>query len=251
MKNEVKFKEYMTLLCELHDRVLSDMMKDLYWKILEPFTDEQCEKAFKEIIYSSRFFPKPADFKEVLCGKVKNVATMRWIDVFNAVGRVGHYASVKFADPVIHSVINAMGGWPQLCMMTNDEAKWKQKEFERLYEVISEREGKHPDYLPGESEMTNTPEQIAMYKERTGKSFKYEIVKIGFDESKMKLLNQGEIMPDTYREGTYEGKPTFSVLTGINMKTEQEYWFSFGMKKAQAILENIDALRRWVDKNEK
>lgn len=58
-------------------------------------------------------------------------------------------------------------------------------------------------------------------------------------------------MPDTYREGTYEGKPTFSVLTGINKKTEQEYWFSFGLKKAQAILENIDALRRWVDKNEK
>ena len=58
-------------------------------------------------------------------------------------------------------------------------------------------------------------------------------------------------MPDTFREGTYEGKPTFSVLTGINKKTDQEYWFSFGLKKAQAILENIDALRRWVDKNEK
>jgi hypothetical protein len=58
-------------------------------------------------------------------------------------------------------------------------------------------------------------------------------------------------MPDTFREGEYEGKPTFSVLTGINKKTDQEYWFSFGLKKAQAILENIDALRRWVDKNEK
>lgn len=58
-------------------------------------------------------------------------------------------------------------------------------------------------------------------------------------------------MPDTYREGTFEGKPTFSVLTGIDRKTEKEYWFTFGLKKAQAILENIDALRRWVDKNEK
>ena len=58
-------------------------------------------------------------------------------------------------------------------------------------------------------------------------------------------------MPDTYREGTYEGKPTFFVLTGINKKTDQEYWFSFGLKKAQAILENIDALRRWVDENER
>ena len=189
MKNEIKFKEYMTMLCELHDKILSDMMKDLYWKVLEPFTDEQCEKAFKEIIYSNKFFPKPADFKEILCGKIKNIATSKWIDVFNAVARVGNYYSVKFSDPVIHSVINAMGGWPKLCEMTNDEAKWKQKEFERLYEVISERDGKHPDYLPGAFETSNTPEKIAMYEERTGKNFQREVVKIGFDESVIKLLN--------------------------------------------------------------
>ena len=58
-------------------------------------------------------------------------------------------------------------------------------------------------------------------------------------------------MPDTYQETEYEGNQTFSVLTGINRKTNQEYWFSFGLKKAQAILENIDALRAWVDRNER
>jgi hypothetical protein len=69
MKNEIKFKEYMTMLCELHDKILSDMMKDLYWKVLEPFTDEECERAFKELIYSTRFFPKPVDLIEILQGK--------------------------------------------------------------------------------------------------------------------------------------------------------------------------------------
>mgnify|MGYP000888041803 FL=1 len=58
-------------------------------------------------------------------------------------------------------------------------------------------------------------------------------------------------MPDTYKTGEFKGNPTFSVLTGINRKTNQEYWFSFGVKKAQAILENIDALRAWVDKHER
>ena len=56
-------------------------------------------------------------------------------------------------------------------------------------------------------------------------------------------------MPETYKTGSYEGKPTFSVLTGI-ARDETEYWFSFGLKKAQAILENIDALRKWVDEHE-
>lgn len=189
MRDEIKFKEYLATLCELHDRTMSKLLTDLYWKVLEPFSDEECEEAFKLIIYDSKFFPKPADFREVILGKKANKATEAWLEVLGAVSKIGNYQSVKFDNPVIHSVINAMGGWPKLCEMTNDEAKWKQKEFERLYEVISERDGKHPDYLPGAFETSNTPEKIAMYEERTGKNFQREVVKIGFDESGIKLLN--------------------------------------------------------------
>ena len=56
-------------------------------------------------------------------------------------------------------------------------------------------------------------------------------------------------MPDTFTTGTYEGKPTFSVLTGIG-RDGKEFWFTFSLKKAQAILENIDQLRKWVDEKE-
>jgi hypothetical protein len=184
MKNEIKFKEYMTMLCELHDKILSDMMKDLYWKVLEPFNDEQCEDAFKELIYSNRFFPKPADFMEILQGKKQDQATMAWLDVLGAVKAVGNYKSVKFSNPAIHSVINAMGGWPQLCMMESKDEKWKQKEFERLFEVISFHKGTHPAYLPGTFENTNTPAMIAQYEERTGRKYNQDIIKIGFDEQK-------------------------------------------------------------------
>ncbi len=178
MKNEVKFKEYMATLCELHDRTVSKLLTDLYWKVLEPFDDEECEKAFKEIIYSCRFFPKPADFREVILGKKSNRATEAWIEVLNSVARIGNYQSVKFSDPIIHSVINAMGGWPQLCQMEAKEEKWKQKEFERLYEVLSERGGKHPDYLPGTHEMENN---------RMGHDYESAIVQIGFNK-KIKYL---------------------------------------------------------------
>jgi hypothetical protein len=57
-------------------------------------------------------------------------------------------------------------------------------------------------------------------------------------------------MPDTFRTGNYQGKPTFGVLTGIS-KDGQEFWFTFGLKKAQAVLENIDRLRKWVEEQEK
>jgi len=184
MKNEIKFKEYMTMLCELHDKILSDMMKDLYWKVLEPFNDEQCEDAFKELIYSTRFFPKPVDLIEILQGKKQDQATLAWLDVLGAVKAVGNYKSVKFSNPAIHSVINAMGGWPQLCMMESKDEKWKQKEFERLYEVMTLRGGKHPAYLPGTHENSNTPAMIALYEERTGKKFHQDIIAIGYEEQK-------------------------------------------------------------------
>lgn len=180
MKNEIKFKEYMATLCELYDRTITELLTDLYWKVLEPYTDEQCEATFKEIIYSCKFFPKPVDFLEILNGKKENRATEAWLEVLNAVARIGNYQSVKFSDPVIHSVINAMGGWPQLgAQMESKDEHWKQKEFERLYEVISTQYGKHPDYLPGTTEMENY---------RTGFNRPPEIIRVGFDGKTIKMI---------------------------------------------------------------
>jgi hypothetical protein len=179
MNDREKFLKNMALICDMNDRKISEPLTDLYWKILEPFTDEECENAFKKIIQTCRFFPKPVDFMEILKGKKQDQATIAWIEVLNAVKRIGNYESVKFTDPVIHSVINVMGGWDQLAAtMTTDEEKWKQKEFERLYEVISSRDGKHPEYLPGTHEQQNF---------RMGNEYEREIIKIGFN-NKIKLL---------------------------------------------------------------
>lgn len=184
MQDEIKFKEYMSMLCELYDKRMTQLLTNLYWKVLETFTDEQCEGAFKEIIYSSKFFPKPADFIEILRGKKGDQAVEAWITVLNAIKRIGNYESVKFSDPVIHSVLQVMGGWDHLAStLTTDEEKWKQKEFERLY-VVMERRGNHPVYLPGTCEMQNGAQQIAAYEDRTGKKWKQEIIEIGFEEQK-------------------------------------------------------------------
>lgn len=179
VKDEIKFKEYLATLCELHDRTMSKLLTDLYWKVLEQFTNEECEKAFKELIYSSKFFPKPADFIEVLNGKKSSRAIEAWLEVLTAVKRIGNYRSVQFTDQAIHSVIQAMGGWPELCMMENEEVKWKEKEFERLYDVIADRAGNHPEYLPGTTEMENF---------KTGFETEKEVIRVGFEKKKIKLI---------------------------------------------------------------
>ena len=157
MRDESKFKEYLTALCEIHDKKISPLLASLYWKVLEPFTDEQCEKAFKSLIYESRFFPKPVEFIETIKGTTGDRATTAWLEVLETVARVGHYQSVRFDDPVIHAVIEAMGGWVRLAGdMKADEEKWKQKEFERLYQVLSKNPRDNvPSYLPGLCEIQN------------------------------------------------------------------------------------------------
>ena len=186
MKNFTRFQEQMMLIGEVHGRQISQPLLDLYWKVLEPFPDEQCEIAFKRVLLDGRFFPKPVDFLEVLQGKKENQATEAWLKVLNAVKRVGTYQSVSFDDKAIHSVIDVMGGWEQLCTMKTEDEKWKEKEFEKLYSVITSRPSdNHPQYLPGTVEMSNA---VTGHHDR-----KIEIIAIGTKEIKPILLSGSEV----------------------------------------------------------
>ncbi len=56
-------------------------------------------------------------------------------------------------------------------------------------------------------------------------------------------------MPDTIRETTFKGNKMLGVLTGVG-KDSTEYWKDFGLNFWQAVLENVDAIRVWVDRQE-
>jgi hypothetical protein len=118
----------------------------------------------------------------MLRGDTEERSISAWLEALGAVKRFGNYQSVKFSDPAIHSVIQSMGGWPQFALMSVAEEKWKQKEFERLSQVLAEnpRHGKHPEYLPGEHEIRN---------EAMGYDVKPQIARIGFSEG-LKLIGK-------------------------------------------------------------
>jgi len=56
-------------------------------------------------------------------------------------------------------------------------------------------------------------------------------------------------MPDTFQEDTFKGHDVCKIYTG-EYNGESQY-LTMGLKKAQAVLENIDRLRQWVDRKEK
>ncbi|MCX5826912.1 MAG: DUF6475 domain-containing protein [Deltaproteobacteria bacterium] len=172
MENEIVFREAMAVFGEIYDKQISEVLLRAYWKIFEPFSDEDCMKAFKRILEESSYFPRPADFMKILATTHKERATIAWLSAVKTVARFGNYTSVQFRDQVIHSVIEAMGGWVNFNMFKESERTWVQKEFERLYEIM-EKQGRHPAYLPGTCETINSA---------TGQGQTQEIVKIGFED---------------------------------------------------------------------
>jgi hypothetical protein len=134
----------------------SQMLMKLYWESLKKYEIQTIEKAVSVIIQTRVYpsLPKPAEIIQEIEGKAENRATEAWIQTLTAIRRIGTYRSVKFSDPVIHAVIQFMGGWSEMGNILVDDEKWKQKEFERLYPIMEAR-GNHPDYLPGRLEVSN------------------------------------------------------------------------------------------------
>jgi hypothetical protein len=49
----------------------------------------------------------------------------------------------------------------------------------------------------------------------------------------------------------YKGKATISIPCGENSRTGEVYYFSFGLAKAKAIIENMDEIENFIIDNEK
>lgn len=161
MDNSIIFMEFMTALGEIHNKTLSDITKDIYWKALKPYSDMQCEKAFNLSISTFKFFPKPAELVELIQnegGSLEDVAVVQAGIVLEKIKRVGGYASIQFDDPVTNAVIQTgFGGWPKLCgELLSDQEKWFLKDFARIYQAYSRQGIKQIEHLPGRIEVENS-----------------------------------------------------------------------------------------------
>ena len=148
----------MAVLAEIFDQGQepSEFKIALYFSALSGYEIEVVERAAAEIIKSRVYpaFPKPGEIILEIEGTGEDRAVAAWGEVVEAIKKTGPYPSVAFNDPTIHAVIEFMGGWPATGDWLQDELKWKQKEFERLYSIMKGR-GKEVKYLLGIIETQN------------------------------------------------------------------------------------------------
>lgn len=130
------FMEVMTGLSEYYGREVSVPVIKIYWEGLRVYDLQAIREAAGRHIAdpdAGKWMPKIADIVKMLSGTTGDAALIAWAKVDKAVRAVGTYSDVVFDDPIIHRVLQDMGGWVMLGTKTDHDWQFVAKEFETRY----------------------------------------------------------------------------------------------------------------------
>lgn len=146
-------KELIAVLSRVHDvygKPYDPGVAELWFAALAQFTIEDVRIALTRHIQNpdtGQFMPKPADVVKMLHGGTGVQGMAAWTKVEQAIRLIGPYQSVVFDDPIIHRVIEDMGGWVRLASLPTDEdLKFAGLEFGKRYQGYKLRGGVGDEY---------------------------------------------------------------------------------------------------------
>lgn len=157
-----RFLFVMAALGEAAGQESSAFKEKVYAEALKDVPIGQIESAAWEIIRNRTLstFPKVGEIREYIHGgKSEDKAVLALNKLERAMSSVGKYRSVTFDDPFITATVSAMGGWPKICCMEQDEWKWARKDFDKIYRAFSQQpiaSLQIPEHLPGIEERDNS-----------------------------------------------------------------------------------------------
>lgn len=139
----------------------NEFVTGVWWESLRPYDLAAVQEAFNRHAVNpdvGQFAPKPADIVRMIGGTSTDAAMMAWSKVEKAVRSIGQYQSVIFDDPLIHRVVEDMGGWVKMCNCPSEnDFVFVGKEFQTRYRGFAMR-NERPEYpaaLIGHAEASN------------------------------------------------------------------------------------------------
>ena len=155
-----EFSKMMVRLGEFYGKPFTPAVFELYWNVLKPYKINELKEAIRRHIENldvGKFLPAPADIISAIDGSPRNQALLAWTKMVYAVRHIGRYDSLAFDDPLIHKVIEDMGGWRRFCYLEEKQTPFIEKEFcDRYRGYVSRKPLSHPSYLKGTIEMLNS-----------------------------------------------------------------------------------------------
>ncbi len=120
----------------MYGKELSPAVLEIWWRALEGFEARVVADAFGRHAMNpdgGQFLPKPADIVKMVSGSSLDSAMQAVTKLEEAMARVGSMMTVVFDDPLIHVVVDEMGGWIALCGCSLKDWQFRRTEFLNRY----------------------------------------------------------------------------------------------------------------------
>src|SRR5688572_11242758 len=205
-----KFTQLWAGMAEMYGKTVSDAAIAMAFSALEKYDLIDIRRALSAHAVDpvrGQFPAKPADLVLHMDGDPESRSLQAWSNVEKSIGRVGPHQSVVFDDPAVMASIDDMGGWIELCGITDEELPYKRQEFVKRYKGYLNRPPQsHPAKLIGSDEaynMQHFPDyvsspilignpQLALEVMKTGGEKKTQSIRLDQHLNQMKLLSLPE-----------------------------------------------------------
>lgn len=137
-----QFANLLTDVLAFYGQSVSAFALTVWWQACQPFDFQAVNRALSRHATDPErgmFAPKPADLVRQMQGTPTDCAAKAWSSVLAAASRVGAYTDVVFDDPIIHAVVEDMGGWPAVCRTETDRLSYAQHRFTEAYRAYTNR----------------------------------------------------------------------------------------------------------------
>jgi hypothetical protein len=146
----------------LYGKEVSDAVASIWWAAMRPYDFAAVKDALNRHAVNpdnGQFLPKPADVVRLIDGGSADSALQAWVKFEQGLMRFAPYYSVVFDDPLIHRVVQDMGGWPGFCGHPEKEWPFIRNQFVDLYRSYRRRAAppECPPKLIGIAEANNAP----------------------------------------------------------------------------------------------
>lgn len=136
-----EFARSMVLLGEAYDKPFSEQKLNVWYEFFDNESDTDFRKAILRYVSTNRFMPSISDLKEEIA-RMKNPSLQldpeeQWETVKDAIRRYGYYNAKEAMEsfhPFTQIVVRHMGGFRQICTMTDDG--WPRKNFIKAWNDI-------------------------------------------------------------------------------------------------------------------
>lgn len=150
-----QFAAVLAQVAEVFGESVSTGRAEAYFSALSELEIAEVRAAAAALIRSCRFFPKPAEWLEVLQGSPEDHAERAWSNVLTAIRKVGGWETVHFQDPATDAVVRTMWRtWEEACDVLSEELGYRHAEFLKIYRA-ARRNAKPSQPWPGRLEIDN------------------------------------------------------------------------------------------------